>query len=47
MISIWVSLIKLDLQAASAKTIAAAADAAAPYIKQLNAGLGDLAVSGS
>ncbi|EDW84442.2 uncharacterized protein Dwil_GK14127, isoform B [Drosophila willistoni] len=29
--------------AISAKTIAAAADAAAPYIKQLNAGLGDLA----
>ncbi|EDV53085.1 uncharacterized protein LOC6555328 [Drosophila erecta] len=29
--------------AVSAKTIAAAADAAAPYIKQLNAGLGDLA----
>ncbi|XP_017058176.1 uncharacterized protein LOC108099293 [Drosophila ficusphila] len=29
--------------AISAKTIAAAADAAAPYIKQLNNGLGDLA----
>ncbi|XP_017008703.2 uncharacterized protein [Drosophila takahashii] len=29
--------------AVSAKKIAAAADAAAPYIKQLNAGLGDLA----
>ncbi|XP_017076196.1 uncharacterized protein LOC108111312 isoform X2 [Drosophila eugracilis] len=32
-----------SLSAVSAKTIAAAADAAAPYIKQLNAGLGDLA----